>query len=123
MIKTIDLRVPYKYINDEGFIKNAASKDLKVELKSINHIERLKQSLDARGKNIVYNLKLEVYIEEDFVEKECLFTPQDVSNAKEIGIIGAGPAGLFAALNAIEKGLKPIIFERGKDVREREALL
>ena len=119
MIKTIDLRVPYKYINDEGFIKNAASKDLKVELKSINHVERLKQSLDARGKNIVYNLKLEIYIDEDFVEKECLFTPQDVSNAKEIGIIGAGPAGLFAALNAIEKGLKPIIFERGKDVRER----
>jgi uncharacterized FAD-dependent dehydrogenase len=119
MIKTTDLRVPYKYINDEGFIKNAASKDLKVELTSINHIERLKQSLDARGKNIVYNLRLEVYINEDFVEKECLFSPQDVSGAKEVGIIGAGPAGLFAALNAIEKGLKPVIFERGKDVRER----
>lgn len=119
MIKITDLRVPHKYINDEGFIKNAVSKDLKVELMSINHIERLKQSLDARGKNIVYNLRLEVYINEDFVEKGCLFTPQDVSKAKEIGIIGAGPAGLFAALNAIEKGLKPVIFERGKDVRER----
>ena len=119
MIKITDLRIPYQYINDEGFIKNAASKDLKVELKSINHIERLKQSLDARGRGIVYNLRLEVYIEEDFVERECFFTPQDVSNAKEVGIIGAGPAGLFAALNAIEKGLKPVIFERGKDVRER----
>jgi uncharacterized FAD-dependent dehydrogenase len=119
MIKTTDLRVPFKYINDEGFIKNAVSKDLKVELTSINHIERLKQSLDARGKNIVYNLRLEVYINEGFVEKECLFSPQDVSNAKEVGIIGAGPAGLFAALNAIEKGLKPVIFERGKDVRDR----
>ena len=119
MIKTIDLRIPYQYINDNAFIKNAASKDLTVELNSINHIERLKQSLDARGRNIVYNLRLEVYVNEDFVEKQNFFNPKNVSKAKEVGIIGAGPAGLFAALNALELGLKPVIFERGKNVRDR----
>lgn len=119
MIKTTDLRIPYQYINDKSFIKNAVSKDLNIELSTINHIERLKQSLDARGRNIVYNLRLEVYINEEFVEREQFFSPKNVANSKEVGIIGAGPAGLFAALNALEQGLKPVIFERGKDVRER----
>jgi len=119
MIKTIDLRIPYQYINDKAFIKNAVSKELKVELNAIHHIEPLKQSLDARARNIVYNLRLEIYINEDFVEKTNLFNPKNVSDAKEIGIIGAGPAGLFAALNALELGLKPVIFERGKNVRDR----
>jgi len=119
MIKTIDLRIPYQYINDKAFIKNAVSKELKVELKAIHHVEPLKQSLDARAKSIVYNLRLEIYINEDFVEKTNLFNPKNVSDAKEIGIIGAGPAGLFAALNALELGLKPVIFERGKNVRDR----
>jgi len=119
MIKTIDLRIPYQYINDKAFIKNAVSKELKVELNAIHHIEPLKQSLDARARNIVYNLRLDIYINEDFVEKTNLFNPKNVSGAKEVGIIGAGPAGLFAALNALELGMKPVIFERGKNVRDR----
>ena len=119
MIKSTELRIPYQKINDESYIKDAVSKELKVDLIDINHIERLKQSLDARGKNIVYNLRLDIYIKENYIENQNFFNPKNVSNAKEIGIIGAGPAGLFAALNALEVGLKPVIFERGKDVRER----
>ena len=119
MIKSLDLRIPYQYINDNAFIKNAVKKELNLSDNEVNHIERLKQSLDARGRNIVYNLRVEAYINEDFVEKKILFNPKNVSKAKEVGIVGAGPAGLFAALNALEVGLKPVIFERGKDVRER----
>jgi len=119
MIKTTDLRIPYQYINDNNFIKHAVSKALEVEMSTINHVERLRQSLDARNRNIVYNLRVDVYINENFVEKTIYFTPKNCSESKPICIIGAGPAGLFAALNAIEKGLKPIIFERGKDVRAR----
>jgi len=119
MIKEINLRIPYKNINDADFIKYVSSKELGIEISTINHIERLKQSLDARGKNMVYNLRLAVYVNEDFVAQTSFFNPKDVSKSKQIAIIGAGPAGLFAALNALEVGLKPIIFERGKDVRAR----
>lgn len=119
MIKEINLRIPYQKIHDSEFIKYAVSKDLDIEISTINHIERLKQSLDARGRNIVYNLRLGVYINEEFVERVSYFNPKNVSKSKEVGIVGAGPAGLFAALNALELGLKPVIFERGKDVRTR----
>ena len=119
MIKEVNLRIPYKNIHDTEFIKYVSSKELGIEISSINHIERLKQSLDARSINMVYNLRLAVYIHENFVEQTSFFNPKDVSKAKEIAIIGAGPAGLFAALNALEVGLKPIIFEGGKDVRAR----
>jgi len=95
------------------------TKELDLRMDEINHIQPIKKSLDARKKTILYNLKVAVYIGEKYIEKNIYFHPQNIKNAYEIGIIGAGPAGLFAALNAIEKGLKPIIFERGKKVRER----
>ena len=119
MIKTLDLRIPFLKIKDEKYLLQIAASETGVDQKNINHIEKLKQSLDARSRNIVYNLRVDVYINEKFIEQPILFQPKDVSKSKEIGIIGAGPAGLFAALNALEKGLKPIIFERGKDVRAR----
>jgi hypothetical protein len=117
MIKTIDLRIPYQKINDSQFIKLQVYKQ--IGNVSINHIEWLKKSLDARKKNIVYNLRVAVYINESFKTDDQYFKPNNVFNQTEIAIIGAGPAGLFAALNAIELGMKPIIFERGKPVRER----
>ena len=119
MIKELNLRIPYKNINDSEFINYAVSKELEIEISTINHIEHLKKSLDARGRNIVYNLRVAIYINEDFIDRTSFFKPKDVSKGKEVGIIGAGPAGLFAALNALEVGLKPVIFERGKDVRAR----
>jgi len=86
----------------------------------INHIEVLKKSIDARQKNVKINLKGIAYINEPHTEKpiEIPFY-KNVSNAKEVIVIGAGPAGLFAALKLIEKGLKPILLERGKNVRDR----
>ncbi len=81
----------------------------------------LKQSLDARSKQVWINLTIQAFIDEPFVPRLTNHIQyNDVSKAsKKVIIIGAGPAGLFAALHLIEKGIQPIILERGKDVRSR----
>ncbi len=81
----------------------------------------LKQSIDARGKTIWVNLTVQAFLNEPFREREQQgFTWQDVSHAPHKAvIIGAGPAGLFTALRLIEAGIKPIILERGKEIRSR----
>lgn len=87
------------------------------ELKSLRIIRR---SIDARGRNIKINLNIDVYINEQAPSISDNFVQyKDVSKSKPVHIIGAGPAGLFAALRCIELGLKPIIIERGKNVQER----
>ncbi|MCF6296692.1 MAG: NAD(P)/FAD-dependent oxidoreductase [Flavobacteriaceae bacterium] len=101
-------------------LKLLIAKKNRLQYNEIKHVEILKRSIDARKKNIKINLKVNVYLQEDFIEKTIeLPNYKDVSNAKEIIVIGAGPAGLFAALKLIEKGLKPIVLERGKNVQER----
>lgn len=77
-----------------------------------------KRSIDARKKNVVYNLVVQ-FSTELLKDEVAPFPARDVHNAPEIHIIGAGPAGLYAALNAIRLGYKPVLFERGKNVRER----
>jgi uncharacterized protein len=114
-----EIRIPYQFVHDEDYIANLVAKQLRADKNSIRHIEPLKRSLDARKRDIVYNLKLAVYIDEDFVEDKNFFTPQQVDINRVVTIIGAGPAGLFAALRALELGMKPVIYERGKDVRAR----
>jgi uncharacterized FAD-dependent dehydrogenase len=81
----------------------------------------LKRSIDARQKAIKFNLKVVIYFQEDdFVEQKIQLPEyKNVSNSQEVIVVGAGPAGLFAALQLIELGLKPIVIERGKDVRGR----
>ncbi|MFT3683147.1 MAG: FAD-binding protein [Ferruginibacter sp.] len=83
------------------------------------HIQ--KRSIDARGKTIWINLTVNAFIDEPFQERNIQqFYFKDVSNAdKKVIIVGAGPAGLFAALQLMEQGIQPIILERGKDVRAR----
>jgi uncharacterized protein len=79
----------------------------------------LKKSLDARGRNPKYILQCKIWINESPEDETTNIIYPDVHNAKEVYIIGAGPAGLFCALHLIELGLKPILIERGKDVRAR----
>ncbi len=87
----------------------------------ISGFQIIKQSIDARAKTIWVNLTVNAFIEEPFHKREIqAFDFGDISKAKKkVIIIGAGPAGLFAALQLIEQGIKPIILERGKDVRAR----
>lgn len=85
----------------------------------IRSVRVLRKSLDARRKPIRYNLQVELGIGEQLTPETSSFAFKDVRSAPEAVIIGAGPAGLFAALKLIESGVKPIVFERGKDVKER----
>ncbi len=96
------------------------SKHSGISTKEISNIEIIKRSIDARQQSVKINLKVEVYVNESKkVTEHNLPEYPNVSNKEEVFIIGAGPAGLFAALRCIELGKKPIIIERGKDVRDR----
>jgi uncharacterized protein len=92
-----------------------------VSPKDIQHVVILKRSIDARQKAIKINLKVNIFLQgENFVTNKIeLPDYKNVSNKQEVIVIGAGPAGLFAALQFIELGLKPIVIERGKEVRGR----
>jgi uncharacterized protein len=85
------------------------------------HFEIKRRSVDARSKQVKVNISIIAYINEDVPPKDFLFTKleKNVSSSQQAIIVGAGPAGLFAALELIEQGVKPIIIERGKNVRER----
>ena len=120
MVKEIQLRVNLIEERKENILFFKASKKLNLDTNEISAVKVLRKSIDARKKEIIFNYKVAVYINEQVPEKsDYIFEYKDVSNAKEIHIVGFGPAGMYAALKLIEKGLRPIILERGKDVRSR----
>jgi len=102
-------------------LKQHISKLIRVDLKEIQHISILKRSIDARQKAVKFNLKVSIYLVGEPIQEAKIELPEykNVENAQEVIVVGAGPAGLFAALQLIELGLKPIVIERGKDVRGR----
>jgi uncharacterized FAD-dependent dehydrogenase len=121
MPKEFLLQVSPEVATHEPLLLEALSQHLKVSLKEVQHFIVLKRSIDARQKSIKVNLKVIVFFKEESIVEVAVDLPEykDVRNAREVIIVGAGPAGLFAALQLIELGLKPIIVERGKDVRGR----
>ncbi|MBO98425.1 MAG: FAD-binding protein [Flavobacteriales bacterium] len=119
MIKRVEIKISPKLVLSKDEIKNKISNTFNIKKSRINHIEIIKKSIDARSKNIKYNLIIDIYIDEKFIEKTKIIRYKNVQNSKKVFIIGAGPAGLFAALKLIERGIKPIIFERGKKIRDR----
>ncbi len=120
MVKEIQLRVNLIEERKENILLYKASKKLDVDKKEITAVKVLRKSIDARKKDIIFNYKVAVYLNEPVPEKsDYTFNYKDVSNAKEIHIVGFGPAGMYAALRCIELGYKPIVLERGKDVQKR----
>ncbi len=118
MIKQIELPIPPEHLHNEEAQKQSAAKILRISAKDITALIPLRRSIDARQKP-VFKILFDVYIEEMPQKKKNHVNYQPVKDNKSAIIIGFGPAGMFAALRLIELGIKPIIFERGKDVRER----
>ncbi|MCM0668607.1 NAD(P)/FAD-dependent oxidoreductase [Flavobacterium tyrosinilyticum] len=121
MPKELLLQVTPEIAANESLLKDHLSKQIKVSAQEIQHVSILKRSIDARQKAIKINLKVLIYLKGEPFQETKIQLPiyKDVSNAQEVIVVGAGPAGLFAALQLIELGLKPIVLERGKDVRGR----
>ena len=120
MVKEIQLRINLIEERKEDILLYKSSKKLNLNKNEISGVKILRKSIDARKKEIIFNYKVAVYINEEISDKsEYNFDYKDVSNAKEVHIIGFGPAGMYAALRCIELGYKPIVLERGKNVQER----
>ncbi|MCC7030969.1 MAG: FAD-binding protein [Chitinophagaceae bacterium] len=120
MIKDIQFSLPAATFHQESALRQAIATAAGLPAAAPFEYEILKKSLDARSRTIRYNLQLRIYSEGIRVQPQpVLFHKKDVRSAAEVHIIGAGPAGLFCALHCIQSGLKPIIFERGKNVRDR----
>lgn len=121
MPKELLIQVSPEVAANDFLLKDHVAKMIRTSVSEVQHISILKRSIDARQKAIKINLKLMIFFQgESFTEQKIeLPNYPNVANQKEVIVVGAGPAGLFAALQLIELGLKPIVIERGKNVRGR----
>jgi len=120
MIKRVEIKVLPKDIEDVEKIRSEAIEKTKLPEEMINEVIIVKRSIDARSKQPWYRLQLDVYINESReIENNIIEHFSIVESKKQCIIVGAGPAGYFAALELIELGIQPIIFDRGKDVQAR----
>lgn len=119
MVKQVQLNLSPAESADDTVIRKKSTHLAGLTPDSISAIRVIKRSVDARKKDIRVNLTVELYEGESFPPLEP-FRPKNVSGSKEVLIVGAGPAGLFAALRLIEAGMRPVILERGRDVSSRK---
>ena len=105
----------------ENAIKRYLAEEQGIDQRTINSVRVLKKSIDARQRTIFVNLKIRAYINEVPQDDEYEHTEyQNVEGKPQVVVVGEGPGGLFASLRLIELGLRPVVLERGKDVRERK---
>ncbi|MHA4812348.1 NAD(P)/FAD-dependent oxidoreductase [Flavitalea flava] len=121
MRQTIQLKLLPAQASDNGSIREHAAQAAGCPLTDITGFDLLKRSIDARGRQPHIILTVHVYIREPYQAPilQHISFPDVSKSEKKVIIIGAGPAGLFAALKLIEKGIRPILLERGKDIRSR----
>ena len=121
MIQEYQIRIlPEQAASEEG-IKRYLAKEKGLDVRTLNQVRVLKRSIDARQRTISVNLKVRAYINEFPQDDQYIHTEYpDVSSRPRVIVVGEGPGGLFASLRLIELGYRPIVLERGKDVRERK---
>lgn len=120
MKKELQLAIAPHIAFNEQLLKQEIAEQFSLKPTDTFHIKPLRRSIDARSRNIKVNLKVAVWINEPVTNDDLGIQYHDVSGSKNsITIIGAGPAGLYAALRCLELGIKPVVFERGKDVQAR----
>lgn len=121
MIEEFQIRIlPEQAASEEG-IKRYLSKEKGIDVRTLNQVRVLKRSIDARQRTIYVNLKVRAYINEFAQDDQYIHTEYpDVSSRPRVVVVGEGPGGLFASLRLIELGYRPVVLERGKDVRERK---
>ena len=121
MIHEYQLRILPEQAASEQSLKQYISREKGLDVRTINTIRILKRSIDARQRTIYVNLTIRVFVNETPSEEEFVRTDYpNVEGRPAVIVVGAGPGGLFAALKLIELGLRPIVVERGKNVRERK---
>ena len=121
MTKEYQIRVLPVVAASENAIKRYLAEEQGFDQRTINSVRVLKKSIDARQRTIFVNLKIRVYINEVPQDDEYEHTEyQNVEGRPQVVVVGEGPGGLFASLRLIELGLRPVVLERGKDVRERK---
>ena len=121
MIKELQLRIlPEEAVNEQA-LKRVAARETGMKQDRIEAVRVLKRSIDARQRTIYVNVKVRIFIDEVPTELEYQpITYGDVSDRPTVVVVGAGPGGLFAALRLIELGFRPLVIERGKNVRDRK---
>ena len=100
-------------------LREAAAKALGVKPEKVGHVEVTRRSIDAR-QDILYRYRVQAYRDNEPYEPYRVAPYLDVHQARPVIVVGAGPAGMFAALKLLQLGLKPIVLERGKDVERRK---
>lgn len=121
MIQEYQIRILPELAASEEGIKRYLSKEKGLDVRTLNQVRVLKRSIDARQRTIYVNLKVRAYINEYPQDDQYIHTEYpDVSSRPRVIVVGEGPGGLFASLRLIELGYRPIVLERGKDVRERK---
>ena len=121
MTQEYQIRVQPHVAANEQALRSFLADEYGFDVRTVTAVRILRRSIDARQRTIFVNLKVRVYINEQPQDDEFVHTDYpDVSASPQVIVVGAGPGGLFAALRLIELGLRPIVLERGKDVRERK---
>ncbi|EKD31001.1 MAG: hypothetical protein ACD_77C00431G0001 [uncultured bacterium] len=120
-MREFEITSPINVEISQNDLINTAARSMGVTPKSVGGVSIIRRSLDARGKDILYRFRVEGYLTtETPSEKYVKINYRNVEKSDPVIVVGAGPAGLFASLKLLERGFKPVILERGKDVHKRK---